>query len=161
MTTPSLTLLSPAEVHRTLARFLQADGLDLVFDYERSHGSSIYDARSGTEHLDFMTFFASSPIGYNHPKMKDPEFLRTLQRVAQLKPALADVYSVEYAQFVDGFARHAMPAYMRHVFFIEGGALGVENALKTAFDWKVRRNRARGLGEEKGSQVIHFREAFH
>jgi L-lysine 6-transaminase len=41
-----------------------------------------------------------------------------------------------------------------------GGALAVENALKTAFDWKVRKNLAAGKGE-KGSQIIHFREAFH
>jgi L-lysine 6-transaminase len=161
MTTSSLTRIAPEEVHRTLARYLLADGLDIVFDHERSHGSWVYDARTGTEHLDFLTFFGSNPIGYNHPKMKDPDFLRTLHRVAQLKPALADVYSVEYAQFVDAFARHAMPPYMKHLFFIEGGALGVENALKTAFDWKVRRNRAKGIKEEKGSQIIHFREAFH
>jgi L-lysine 6-transaminase len=81
--------------------------------------------------------------------------------VAQLKPSLADVFSVEYAQFVDAFGRHAMPPYMKYAFFIEGGALGVENALKTAFDWKVRRNQAKGIKGEKGSQVIHFCEAFH
>jgi L-lysine 6-transaminase len=161
MTTPSLTLIAPGEVHRTLARYLLADGLDIVFDLERSHGSWVHDARTGTEHLDFLTFFASSPIGYNHPKMKDPEFLQTLHRVAQLKPALPDVYCVEYAQFVDGFGRRAIPPYLKYAFFIEGGALGVENTLKAAFDWKVRRNQARGIKGEKGSQVIHFKEAFH
>ena len=106
-------------------------------------------------------FFASNPIGYNHPKMKDPEFLKVLHRVAQLKPALSDLYSVEYAWFVEVFGRLAMPAHMRYAFFIEGGALGVENALKTAFDWKVRRNRAKGIAGEKGQQVLHFRQAFH
>jgi L-lysine 6-transaminase len=50
---------------------------------------------------------------------------------------------------------------MKYVFFIEGGALGIENALKTAFDWKVRRNKAKGIPGEKGSQIVHFREAFH
>jgi L-lysine 6-transaminase len=93
--------------------------------------------------------------------MKEPEFLRRLHRVAQLKPSLADVYSVEYASFVDTFARLAIPPQLTHAFFIEGGALAVENALKTAFDWKVRRNRARGVRGERGSQVIHFRQAFH
>ncbi|MCI0439311.1 MAG: aminotransferase class III-fold pyridoxal phosphate-dependent enzyme, partial [Chloroflexi bacterium] len=109
----------------------------------------------------FLTFFGSAPIGYNHPKMKDPEFLKVLHRVAQLKPSLSDIYTVEYAWFVDTFGRLAMPSYMKYAFFIEGGALGIENALKTAFDWKVRRNKARGVSGEKGMQVIHFREAFH
>jgi len=81
--------------------------------------------------------------------------------VAQLKPALSDVYSVEYAEFASTFGRLAKPSPMKYVFFIEGGSLGVENALKTAFDWKVRRNKAKGIPGEKGSQIVHFREAFH
>ena len=28
---------------------------------------------------------------------------------------------------------------MKHLFFIDGGALAVENALKAAFDWKARK----------------------
>ncbi len=132
-----------------------------MFDFEKSHGAWVHDSRAGREYLDFCTFFASNPIGYNHPKMKDPEFLKVLQRVAQLKPALADLYTVEYAWFVEVFGRLAMPAHMRYAFFIEGGTLGVENALKTAFDWKVRRNRAKGVAGLKGQQVLHFRQAFH
>ena len=160
MTTAS-PLLSPAEVHRTLARHILADGYELVMDFERSHGSWLHDARTGREFLDFLTFFGSNPIGYNHPKMKAPEFQRTLNRVAQVKPALSDIYSVEYAQFVETFGWHAIPAYLPHAFFVEGGALAIENALKTAFDWKVRRNRAAGIWGERGQKVLHFREAFH
>jgi len=161
MTVSTLTPISPTEVHAILGRYMLADGFELVFDYEKSHGAWVHDSRSGREYLDFCTFFASNPVGYNHPKMKDPEFLKVLHRVAQLKPALADLYSVEYAWFVDVFGRLAMPAHMRYAFFIEGGTLGVENALKTAFDWKVRRNRAKGIGGVKGQQVLHFRQAFH
>ena len=161
MTVSTTHLASPSEVHGILARHMLADGYDLVFDFERSHGAWVHDSRSGREYLDFCTFFASNPIGYNHPGMKDPEFLKVLHRVAQLKPALADLYCVEFAWFVDIFGRLAMPPHMRYAFFIEGGTLGVENALKTAFDWKVRRNRAKGVRGEKGQQVVHFRQAFH
>jgi L-lysine 6-transaminase len=161
MTTTASSEIAPVDVHRILARHMLADGLDLVFDYEKSHGSWVHDSRRGREYLDFMTFFGSTPIGYNHPKMKDPEFLRVLARVAQLKPSLADVYTVEYAWFVDTLARLALPAHLKYLFFVEGGALGVENALKTAIDWKVRRNRARGIKGERGQQILHFREAFH
>jgi L-lysine 6-transaminase len=153
--------ISPSLVHETLSRHLLADGLDLVMDFERSDGSWLRDARSGRAFLDFMSFFGSNPLGYNHPKMKDPEFLEVLHRVALLKPALSDVYSVEYATFVDTFARLAMPSHLPHAFFVEGGALAVENALKTAFDWKVRRNQAAGIGGGRGTKILHFREAFH
>jgi L-lysine 6-transaminase len=161
MTSTLVSPLSPADVHRTLGRFMLADGYDLVFDFEKSHGSWVHDRRTGREYLDFLTFFGSNPIGYNHPKMKDPDFLRVLTRVAQLKPSLPDIYSVEYAQAVETFGRIAMPPTLTHLFFVEGGALAVENTLKAAFDWKVRRNKARGIAGEKGTQVVHFREAFH
>jgi L-lysine 6-transaminase len=161
MTTSTLSSIAPADVHAVLARHILADGFDVVFDFEKSHGAWVHDSRTGRDYLDFCTFFASSPIGYNHPRMKDPEFLKVLHRVAQLKPSLSDVYNVEFAGFVELFGRLAVPDYLPHAFFIEGGALAVENALKTAFDWKVRRNRAKGIPGEKGQQVLHFREAFH
>jgi L-lysine 6-transaminase len=161
MTTSGLPAIAPADVHAVLARHILADGHDIVFNFEKSHGAWVHDSRTGREYLDFCTFFASSPIGYNHPQMQEPEFLEVLHRVAQLKPSLSDFYNVEYAGFVGVFARLAMPSHMKYVFFIEGGALGVENALKTAFDWKVRRNRARGIPGQRGQQILHFREAFH
>ncbi len=153
--------ISPADVHRTLGRYMLVDGYELVFDFEKSHGSWVHDRRAGRDFLDFLTFFGSNPIGYNHPKMKDPDFLQVLARVAQLKPSLPDIYSVEYAQAVETFGRIAIPSHMTHLFFVEGGSLAVENALKAAIDWKVRRNKARGVAGEKGTQVVHFREAFH
>jgi len=161
LTTTVSSLITPNQVHQCLGRRILADGYEVVMDFERSHGSWLFDARSGREYLDFLTFFGSNPVGYNHPKMKDPDFLRVLHRVAQLKPSLSDIYSVEYAQFVDTFGRHAMPEHMRYAFFVEGGALAIENALKTAFDWKVRRNQASGVPGEKGQKILHFREAFH
>ena len=127
MTTAAMPTIAPADVHRLLGRHMLADGLDIVFDYEKSHGAWVYDSRKGREYLDFMTFFGSMPVGYNHPRMKDPEFVRVLSRVAQLKPSLADVYTVEYAAFVETLARLALPAHLKYMFFIEGGTLGVEN----------------------------------
>src|SRR5687767_11688021 len=103
--------VTPQDVHEVLGRHILADGYDLVFDYEKSHGAWLYDSRSGREYLDFLTFFGSNPIGFNHPKMKDPEFLKSLHRVAQLKPALSDLYTVEYARFVETLARVAMPSH--------------------------------------------------
>lgn len=153
--------IPPAKVHETLNKHMLADGLDLVVDLEKSQGSWIEDARNGKRFLDFFTFFGSSPIGLNHPKMFEPEFLKELQRAAINKPSSSDAYTVEMAEFVETFARIAMPDYLPHAFFIEGGALAVENALKTAFDWKVRKNFARGYTTERGRLVIHFRYAFH
>jgi L-lysine 6-transaminase len=160
-TTRNPVVIKPSEVHGTLNRHMLADGFDLVIDLQKSHGSYIYDSRSNKTLLDFFTFFASGAIGMNHPKMTTPEFLSKLGRTAVHKPSNSDAYTVEMAEFVETFARIAQPAYLPHAFFIEGGALGNENALKAAFDWKVRKNFAKGYTRELGTQVIHFEHAFH
>jgi len=138
-----------------------ADGFHLVIDLERSHGSWIYDAVNHRELLDFYSYFASLPIGHNHPGLvENAEFMQALTRAAVANPANSDIYTREMAAAVEIFAELACPEELPHLFFVAGGALAVENALKAAFDWKVRRNRAAGRGD-LGSRVIHFREAFH
>ena len=156
-----MTRLNPKDVHPTLDKHMLADGLKIVFDLEKSQGINIYDALEGKTYLDFFTCFATSPIGYNHPQMTTPEFKARLARVAVNKPSNTDVYSLEMAEFVDTFSRIAMPDSLPHLFLIEGGALAVENGLKVAFDWKVRKNFEKGYEKERGSKVIHFVGAFH
>ena len=156
-----LTNISANEVHNTLNKWMLVDGFDVVLDTIKSHGLWMVNEKNGDEYLDFFSFFASSPIGLNHPKLFDKEFRGQLENAARIKPSNSDIYSVEMAKFVDTFARVAKPDYMKHLFFIDGGALAVENALKAAFDWKVRKNFQKGYKEEKGQMVIHFKEAFH
>jgi L-lysine 6-transaminase len=152
---------APSQIHAVIGRHVLADGFHVAIDLDRSHGSWIVDAVTGREILDFYSYFATLPVGHNHPRLVgDPDFMAALTRAAVANPANSDIYSPEYAAFVDAFARLAMPPAFRHLFFIAGGALAVENALKTAFDWKRRLNRAAGRGD-RGSQVIHFQEAFH
>lgn len=160
-TTKNSVIIRPSEVHAVLNRHMLADGFDIVFDLQKSHGSYIYDSRTNKTLLDFFTFFASSAIGMNHPKMTTPEFLEKLGRTAVHKPSNSDAYTVEMAEFIETFARIAQPSYLPYAFFIEGGALGNENALKAAFDWKVRKNFIKGYTHEVGTQVIHFEHAFH
>jgi L-lysine 6-transaminase len=153
--------IDPTRVHETLHRHMLADGYDIVLDLEKSHGRRLWDSRRGRSYLDLFSFFATLPIGLGHPGMKEPDFLARLTRAALVNPTNSDVYTTEFAEFVDAFGRLAMPASMKYAFFVAGGSLGVENALKAAMDWKVRRNFAKGMKEEKGHQVLHFREAFH
>jgi len=155
------SLVTPALAIPTMSRHMLVDGFDIVVDLKKSRGTYLVDARNGKRYLDFFTFVASSPLGLNHPALTEPSFQKKLAYVAVNKPSLSDIATAEQAQFVDTFARLAMPAALPHAFFIEGGALAVENALKAAFDWKIRKNRTRGYREERGRQIIHFRQAFH
>lgn len=163
--------MKASAVHETLNKYMLATGEDIVVDLERSHGAYLYDALERREYIDFYTYFASIPIGHNHPKLQDPTFQEKLLTSAISKPSSSDFYTDLMAEFVDTFGRLAMPETMPHLFFISGGALAVENALKTAFDWKVRKNIAKAQNtpnfaqqyvlEGIGSKVIHFQEAFH
>jgi L-lysine 6-transaminase len=153
--------IAPSEVHASLGRHMLVDGFPFVLDMDASHGSYMIDKATGKEYLDFFTFFASSALGHNHPGLKQKDFYKRIGEMAITKPSNSDLYTVEMAEFVETFARIAVPGSFPNLFFIDGGALAVENALKAAFDWKVRKNFAKGYREEKGHQVIHFKDAFH
>jgi len=150
------------DVRPILARSILTDGLDLVLDLDRSSGCYLVDARDGRSYLDMFTFFASAALGMNHRALADDrEFLAELARAAVNKPSNSDVYSVPMARFVDTFVRVLGDPALPHLFFVDGGALAVENALKAAFDWKSRHNEARGIDPALGSRVLHLRGAFH
>ncbi|MGB9561786.1 MAG: aminotransferase class III-fold pyridoxal phosphate-dependent enzyme, partial [bacterium] len=150
--------IKPENVHEILRSVMLADGFDLVVDLAQSHGVNLFDSKHRRWYIDFFSYFASAPLSHNHPKMNEPEFLNKLLRVAKTKPSNSDFYTVEFAQFVATFVRVLMTPEFKYLFFIDGGALAVENALKTAFDWKTR---LLGKDQELDLGVIHFKDAFH
>src|ERR1700746_2894898 len=150
------------DVRGRLARYVLTDGFHLVLDLGRSRGSWITDAETGERYLDLYSFYASAPLGINPPGVTDdPEFLAQLTEAAVNKPTNPDIYTGHYADFVDVFARVLGDPALPHLFFVEGGALAVENALKCAFDWKSRRNEAAGRSRNLGTKVMHLTRAFH
>jgi L-lysine 6-transaminase len=154
--------IQPGNVHSILKKHILADGFDMVLDLEKSKGLYLHDSKSGKNYLDFFTFFASNPLGMNHPNLADdPDFVARIGKAAINKPSNSDVYTEEMAEFVDTFSRVGIPEYMPYAFFVSGGALAVENALKVAFDWKVQKNFRKGYRTEKGHKVLHFEKAFH
>ncbi|WP_207532597.1 L-lysine 6-transaminase [Desertivirga arenae] len=154
--------IPPQDVHKVLGKHILADGYDLIYDIEKSQGVYMYDSKYERKLLDFFTCFASVPLGYNHPDMlNDEEFKKNLMLAALGNPSNSDIYTQQYAEFVQTFAGIGIPDYLPHAFFIAGGGLAIENALKTAMDWKVQKNFRKGYTEEKGFKVIHFEHAFH
>lgn len=147
------------DVKKILGRHILTDGLEIIVDLEKSSGSWFVDQRTGDRYLDFFSMFASMSVGFNHPRLLAAR--ERLGALAVQKPACSDAYSEAMAEFVDTFERVGIPAALPHAFFIEGGGLAVENALKTAFDWKVRKNFAKGYQRAVGSKIIHFQQGFH
>jgi L-lysine 6-transaminase len=162
MTSVVAPSVAAQDVHDLLREHLLVDGFEFVLDLNRSVGSCLVDERDGTRYLDLFTFFASNALGMNHPALvDDPVFTAELLEAARNKPSNSDIYTVAMARFVETFVRVLGDPALPHLFFVEGGALAVENALKVAFDWKSRKNEAAGRSRDLGTKVMHLREAFH
>ncbi|MFB7878176.1 MULTISPECIES: L-lysine 6-transaminase [unclassified Nocardia] len=159
---PGAAVTPANRVSEILSSHILADGFDLVLDLHKSHGRTLIDERDGTAYLDMFGFFASNALGMNHPALAgDERFRAELATAAMNKPSNSDIYTVAMARFVETFARVVGDPRLPHLFFVDGGALAVENALKVAFDWKSRHNELHGRAPELGTKVLHLTGAFH
>ncbi|MEJ2110739.1 MAG: L-lysine 6-transaminase [Acidobacteriota bacterium] len=152
-------MIEPMDVKKSLARHILTEGFDIIFDMDRSEGSWLVDQRNGDRYLDLFSMYASMAVGYNHPTLVAAR--SELGRLAVNKPSNSDIYTQAMAEFLETFSRTGIPRYLPHTFFVEGGTLAVENALKAAFDWKTQKNRKTGKSGIRAGQIIHFRQAFH
>lgn len=161
MTTAIQPGISPDKVHESLGKWLLVDGYPFVLDLEKSLGATLVDGRTGRAYLDFFGCFGSTPIGWNHPALRNEEFLAKAANAVVNRPANSDLYTTEMADFVARMGEVAIPEGYQHMFFIDGGALAVENCIKVATDWKIRRNRSKGVQYDVGNKILHFEKAFH
>src|SRR5436190_21721549 len=128
----SVRNITPNSVVAELEKHVLVDGFRIVIDLEKSRGPRVVDAATGREFIDLYGFYGSQPIGFNHPRLHEPEVGKELLLAARHKVANPDVYSTFYATFVNTFARIAGLPPLERFFFIHGGALAVEHALKAA-----------------------------
>ncbi|MDG1753385.1 MAG: L-lysine 6-transaminase [Rhodothermales bacterium] len=153
----------PDDVEDIFLKHTNAEGMmPIVLGMQSSSGIDLVDEQSDRSYMDFFGFYASNAIGMNHPKLVgNEEFKERLMDAALNKVTNSDIRTRHMARFLDTFGRVAIPDYLPYAFFVSGGALAVENALKTAFDWKVRKNYQKGYRREVGHKVLHFDQAFH
>ena len=150
-----MRVIDPDNTLDTLEKYILVDGFHVVADLENSHGSWIVDGQS-RKYLDFYSQFASQALGWNHPALTKSaaRFLPVLN----CKMANSDMYTTQYAEFVETFA--SITPDFKHYFFIDGGGLAVENALKCAFDWKAKKL-GLTLEDNANLDIIHMKNAFH
>ncbi len=132
------------------------DSFPTVWNVKKSHDSFLY-SNYNEKFLDFHGGFGSNPIGWNHPKLLKHFKDNIDTHIFINKLANCDFYTQEYIDFINKFKNQVIPETYPYCFFIDGGALSVENALKIAMDWKCQKN---GDKNEKLS-IAHFQKAFH
>lgn len=140
-----------------LKKHILVDGFHIEIDHQRSMGSWIVDINTKKKYLDCYSQFASQPLGWKHSALIQAQ--NEMGSVGRVKMANSDMYSEEYALFVEKFSE-TTPDF-KHYFFIEGGALGVENSLKAAFDWKAKKLGYTHTAEINKLDVFHLKNAFH
>ena len=141
----------------TLKNHILVDGFHVVVDQQKSLGSYIIDLNTGKKYLDCYSQFASQPLGWGHSALIKAQ--NEMGVAGRVKLANSDMYSSTYAEFVEKFSE--ITPDFKHYFFIDGGALGVENALKAAFDWKAKKLKYIHTVDINNLDVFHLKNAFH
>jgi L-lysine 6-transaminase len=149
--------MSNSQTIETLKNHILVDGFHIVVDQQNSLGSYVVDLNTGKKYLDCYSQFASQPLGWKHSALIKAQSEMGL--VGKVKLANSDMYSEAYAYFVKDFSE--ITPDFKHYFFIDGGALGVENALKAAFDWKAKKLKYTHSLDINNLDVIHLKNAFH
>ena len=120
---------------------------DITIDFEKSHGSYVYDKKSNTEFLDLFSMFSSLPLGYNHP-IFDESFDRKIRTIAHLRMSNNLFHSEELADFENEFRKIS---FHKNLHFCSTGALAVEAALKCSFE----------SAKSPKSIVVGLKNSFH
>lgn len=151
----TLEYVNPTDTLEIIRRHTIGDGYPMVVDTKASHMSWLVDT-GGKQYLDCVSQYASQALGWNHPALThmDVDAAHTIKH----KIANSDFYTQEKARFVKDIA-DVLPAF-KHFFFVEGGTLAVENALKVAFDWKAQKMGC-SSADTPDFDVIHLQGAFH
>jgi L-lysine 6-transaminase len=146
-----------SKVIELLSKHILTDGFHVVVDHSRSIGSWIVDKETGKRYLDCYSQFASQPLGWKNAALIQAQ--NEMGSIGRVKMANSDMYSQEYAHFVQKFSE--ITPDFDHYFFIDGGALGVENALKAAFDWKAKKLGYNHTVDINNLDIFHLKNAFH
>ena len=128
----------------------------------KSKNSFLFDDFSNSKILDFHGFFSTLPLGYNHKIFNNPKFKQTVMMYAGLKPSAGRIMTKFLDEFISEFHNFVNSKVFHKYFFIHGGGLAVENAIKIAIDWKNFNNKKNKINiNPKKLEIISFKNGFH
>ena len=156
-----MSLFKISKKIKKINKYMIPDRFKNIFiDPSKCSGQYLWDAKNSRKILDLSGFFGSSPVRFGHPELRPEKFPNP-----EFNPSNSDFYTPGLYVFLKRFSRLFMKSsQFRHSFFVSGGSLGVENALKAAFDWKLKMNKKLGISPSltpEDLQIVHFSGAFH
>ncbi|MGA2243953.1 MAG: aminotransferase class III-fold pyridoxal phosphate-dependent enzyme [Verrucomicrobiota bacterium] len=145
-----------------LGRYVIAEVHPFVLDLARCEGMWLATVDGGRI-FDWTGFYASRLIGFNHPDMQEPEYVRRLVLAANIKTANPDFLTPECVEYYRAVYQHA-PRCMRNprleVYAVNSGAEAVENMMKYLINLFHQSRGHQAMPGER-ARFIYFQKAFH
>tara|TARA_R110002051_G_scaffold323794_1_gene418565 strand:- start:1279 stop:2436 length:1158 start_codon:yes stop_codon:yes gene_type:complete len=125
---------------------------NIKIDFDKSHGSYIFDKNTKKYYLDFMGMYSSLPLGYNHKIFDSLTWQKDILRIAKLKIVNCEILSDEFEEFNNLFIDFAGTAKYKYSHYTCTGALANEAAIKAAMWHK---------GPRRDGYILSVKNSFH
>jgi len=129
----------------------RSSAFKIKIDFERSHGSYVFDKNTKRDILDFFGQYATLSLGYNHPVFSTNAYRSEILRLSHQKIVNCEVLSDESGDFDRVFSDFCSAGLFTHFHYCCTGALAIEAAIKTAMDYR----------RHSDPRIISFKGSFH
>lgn len=145
-----------------LGRYVIAEPYPFVVDLSQSRGMTLATV-DGDRITDWCGLYGSKLLGYNHPRLEAPDYVRNLLLAANTKMANPDFLTPQCLDYYRLLHR-LRPLCMRdgrvEVYAVNSGAEAVENMMKYLINLHHHKQSAKGRSDFT-QRFISFDQAFH
>ncbi len=151
-----------ADLLRELSQYVIAEPYPFVVDLAKCQGMWLATV-DGDKIMDWSGLYGSKLLGYNHPRLFEPDYMRELVLAANNKMANPDFLTPQcltYYRLLHRLAPKCMQGQHVEVYAVNSGAEAVENMMKYLINLHGHKQQAKGK-TVKNNRFIYFEQAFH
>ncbi|HWU48827.1 MAG TPA: aminotransferase class III-fold pyridoxal phosphate-dependent enzyme [Asticcacaulis sp.] len=146
-----------------LANYVIAEPYPFAVDLSRSRRLNLVTV-DGQTISDWTGLYGSKLLGYNHPRLFEPDYTRELVIAANTKMANPDFLTpqcLDYYRLLHKLAPKCMADHGRvEVYAVNSGAEAVENMMKYLINLHRHKQQAKG-SDILSHRFVYFDQAFH
>ncbi|MDV6329517.1 aminotransferase class III-fold pyridoxal phosphate-dependent enzyme [Asticcacaulis sp. 201] len=161
-TPPTYPRARSAEMLEELGKYVIAEPYPFVVDLANSKGMTLATV-DGDRITDWCGLYGSKLLGYNHPRLFEPDYMRELVLAANNKMANPDFLTPQclaYYRLLHRLAPVCMRGQHVEVYAVNSGAEAVENMMKYLINLHNHKLQAKGK-TALTHRFIYFEQAFH
>ncbi|ESQ84407.1 hypothetical protein AEAC466_08625 [Asticcacaulis sp. AC466] len=161
-TSPTYPRARSAEMLEELGKYVIAEPYPFVVDLANSKGMTLATV-DGDRITDWCGLYGSKLLGYNHPRLFEPDYMRELVLAANNKMANPDFLTPQclaYYRLLHRLAPVCMRGQHVEVYAVNSGAEAVENMMKYLINLHNHKLKAKGK-TALTHRFIYFEQAFH